>query len=100
LFLTFAGGATFVLMQINEYNHLSHEGLTLHSSMFGSAFYVLTGFHGFHVFLGVCWLAWAFFKALNGHFTKENYIGIEVLGLYWHFVDVVWVLLFTLIYLM
>ena len=100
LFLTMLFGTFFVGMQVYEYTHLSHEGLTLHSSMYGSAFYLLTGFHGFHVFGGVVWIAWAFRKAMNGHFTKENYIGIELLGLYWHFVDVVWIILFTLIYLM
>jgi heme/copper-type cytochrome/quinol oxidase subunit 3 len=100
LFLSFSLGLIFVLVQGYEYQKLSHHGLTLHSDMYGSAFYVLTGFHGAHVFIGVLWLLWAFFKSLNGHFTKENYIGIEVLGLYWHFVDVVWIFLFPLIYLL
>lgn len=99
LFLTLALGTVFVGFQAYEYSHLSHEGMTLRSSMYGSAFYALTGFHGAHVIIGLFWVAWAFVKAMNGHFTREKYIGIELLGLYWHFVDVVWILLFTIIYL-
>jgi len=100
LFLSLALGGIFVLLQGYEYNQLAHEGFTLSSSMWASAFYVLTGFHGAHVIIGVFWLLWAFIKSLDGHFTQENYIGLEVLGLYWHFVDVVWVFLFPLIYLL
>lgn len=100
LFLTALLGAIFVGIQFYEYTHLSHEGLTLSSSMFGSAFYVLTGFHGAHVLIGVIWILATFVRALNGHFTKDNWIGIEILGLYWHFVDVVWVFIFPLIYLL
>lgn len=100
LFISGVLGTIFIALQIVEYTELSHHGLTLTSSMYGSAFYMLTGFHGAHVFIGVLWLFGNFFRALNGHFTPENAIGIEVMGLYWHFVDVVWIVLFTLIYLM
>lgn len=100
LFLTFVLGATFLGIQAYEYTVLAHEGLTVSSGMYGGAFYVLTGFHGFHVLIGLIWLLWAFFQSIGGRFSAENYIGIEILGLYWHFVDVVWVLLFSLIYLM
>lgn len=100
LFIAGALGTTFIILQIVEYTELSHHGLTLTSSMYGSTFYMLTGFHGFHVFIGVLWLFGNFFRALNGHFTPDKAIGIEVMGLYWHFVDVVWIVLFTLIYLM
>jgi len=99
LFISGVMGTVFVGIQIYEYNHLSHLGLTLTSSMFGSAFYVLTGFHGVHVAVGVVWLFRNFIKALNGDFNNGNTIGLEVMGLYWHFVDVVWVFLFPLIYL-
>lgn len=100
LFITMILGATFVAMMGYEYVELTHHGVTLSSDMYGSAFYVMTGFHGTHVAIGVIWLAWAFYKSLNGHFTPENYIGIEVLGLYWHFVDVVWIFIFPLAYLL
>jgi cytochrome c oxidase subunit 3/cytochrome o ubiquinol oxidase subunit 3 len=100
LFLSLSLGTIFVAIQGYEYIKLSHEGLTLHGDMYGSAFYVLTGFHGAHVAIGVGWLIWAFFKSLNGYFTPEHYIGIEILGLYWHFVDVVWIFLFPIIYLL
>jgi cytochrome c oxidase subunit 3/cytochrome o ubiquinol oxidase subunit 3 len=100
LFLTMFLGAAFVGMMIFEYVELTHHGVTLTSDMYGSAFYVMTGFHGTHVAIGVIWLAWAFYKSLNGHFTPEKYIGIEILGLYWHFVDVVWIFIFPLAYLL
>ena len=60
----------------------------------------MTGFHGFHVFVGIVWLICAYVGALRGSFTKENYLRLELAGLYWHFVDLVWVLLFTIVYLM
>jgi heme/copper-type cytochrome/quinol oxidase subunit 3 len=100
LFLSLTLGTIFVSIQGFEYIKLSHEGLTLHGDMYGSAFYVLTGFHGTHVAIGVGWLIWAFMKSLNGHFTQDHYIGIEILGLYWHFVDIVWIFLFPIIYLL
>lgn len=100
LFLALGCGVLFSGIQLYEYIHLSHDGLTLHSSMFGSAFFLLTGLHGLHVIIGWLWIGWAFVKAMNGHFTKDNWIGLEILGLYWHFVDVVWIIIFPLIYLM
>ena len=60
----------------------------------------MTGFHGFHVFVGIVWLICAYFEAVKGEYTKENYLRLELAGLYWHFVDLVWVLLFTIVYLM
>lgn len=100
LFLTLFCGVFFTLVQGYEYVELSHHGVTLRSDMYGGAFYLLTGLHGLHVIIGWIWIGWAFVKALNGHFTANNWIGIEVLGLYWHFVDVVWIIIFPLIYLM
>lgn len=99
LFLTFALGATFVCIQLYEYIHLSHAGFKLGAGMYPDIFYVTTGFHGVHVFIGVVWILRNFIKSLNGDFDSENAIGLEILGLYWHFVDVVWIVLFPLIYL-
>jgi heme/copper-type cytochrome/quinol oxidase subunit 3 len=100
LMITGVLGTVFLGIQLYEYNELAHHGVTLGSSLYGSTFYVLTGFHGLHVLIGMIWIFWAFFKSMTGHYSSDNYIGIELLGLYWHFVDVVWVVLFSLIYLM
>lgn len=100
LFLTLVLGTVFVGIQTYEYLHLSHEGLVLGSSMFADSFYILTGFHGIHVIIGVLWLLRNFIKSLRGDFDQNNYIGIEVFGLYWHFVDIVWVIIYPLVYLL
>lgn len=100
LFLSFMLGTIFVAIQIYEYIELGHHGFTLSHNMYTSAFYILTGFHGAHVIVGVIWILRNFFKSLNGDFGKDNYIGIEVMGLYWHFVDVVWIFIFPLAYLL
>jgi heme/copper-type cytochrome/quinol oxidase subunit 3 len=94
-------GATFVTIQAFEYNNLFHEGLTARGDpfLFGSPFYLLTGFHGLHVIGGVGWNFILLLKALRGGYTTENHSSIELAGLYWHFVDVVWIILFTIIYL-
>lgn len=92
-------GLAFVGGQVYEFQHLYHEGLTLSSSLFGTTFYVLTGFHGTHVFIGVIWLAAVLVKVLKTPGSPENPMDIELVGLYWHFVDLVWVAIFTLIYL-
>jgi heme/copper-type cytochrome/quinol oxidase subunit 3 len=99
LFLTLALGVTFTLIQIYEYTHLSHDGFKLGAGMYPDIFYVLTGFHGVHVFIGEIWILRCFIKSLNGDFHANNSMGLEILGLYWHFVDVVWIVLFPLIYL-
>jgi len=99
LALTGILGTIFLVVQATEYSNLAHEGLTLSSGMFGMAFFTLTGFHGAHVLIGVIWLFAAFFKAFNGGFSKEDHFGIEFFGLYWHFVDVVWIIIFTVVYL-
>lgn len=92
-------GSTFVLLQAYEYNNLYHEGLMLSANLYGAAFFSLTGFHGAHVIIGVCWLIRNFIKGFNGGFSASDNWGIELMGLYWHFVDVIWILLFTIIYL-
>ncbi len=99
LMLTLILGVIFYALMINEYNMLSHEGVTLSSGPFGFAFFTLTGFHGFHVLIGLVWTVIVFYKSLNGAYSKEEYWGLEFFGLYWHFVDVVWIFIFTIVYL-
>src|SRR5690606_12783020 len=99
---TAAGGAVFLGMQAYEWSHLIHAGARLDRNpwgdrSFGAYFFLLTGFHGTHVLLGVTTLALAAFRAARGWATSE---GIEMAGLYWHFVDLVWVFIFTLFYLL
>jgi len=100
LIATLLLGGTFLGIQITEYRILLSEGFTPAGSLFGSAFYTVTGLHGFHVFIGLCLLLWLIPQAFKGRFTPADYTRVEVFGLYWHFVDVVWIVLFTLIYLL
>ncbi|RMF77182.1 MAG: heme-copper oxidase subunit III [Chloroflexi bacterium] len=100
--LTGVLGLTFVLLQLVEYQELRHEGIALYSETagrFGQRFYPLTAFHGAHVIVGVIWAFIVMFKGIKRQYSPTNYIGIEIFGLYWHFVDVVWIILFTMIYL-
>jgi len=99
LLATIALGTIFLSIQGYEYFKLWQEGLTPQVNLFGSAFYTLTGFHGAHVLVGVIILLAVLLKALAGGFGPKNYLGIELAGLYWHFVDLVWILIFTLVYL-
>jgi heme/copper-type cytochrome/quinol oxidase subunit 3 len=106
LSLTLLFGAIFISIQGVEYYKLLHEhtkaypdGFNPHASLFGSVFFTTTGFHGFHVFCGVVCMAYMTGKAFLGKITQANHQGIETLGLYWHFVDLVWIVLFTIIYL-
>ncbi|MSR62760.1 MAG: heme-copper oxidase subunit III [Planctomycetes bacterium] len=96
---TIAIGASFVSIQVYEYIQLIHEGAIPKIDIFWSTFYAMTGFHGTHVVVGVIWLSCVWFKALGGGYTVRNNLGVELAGLYWHFVDLVWVLLFTIVYL-
>ena len=93
-------GMMFVGFQVYEFTHFVHEGLTLQTNLFGSTFFVLTGFHGTHVFVGVIWLWTLFFLTYTGRIGPKNDLDVEICGLYWHFVDVVWIAIFTLIYLL
>ncbi len=97
--LTALLGAAFLGVQAYEYNKLVHEGLTISSSQFGSAFFFLTGNHGLHVLIGVIWCAVVVVNALRGAYSQTENMGVEIFGLYWHFVDVVWIIIFTLVYL-
>jgi cytochrome c oxidase subunit 3 len=100
LAVTASLGMAFVGFQIYEFNHFMHEGLLLSTNLFGSTFYVLTGFHGTHVTVGVIWLWTLFFLTFTGRIGPGNDLDVEICGLYWHFVDVVWIAIFTLIYLL
>ncbi len=105
LLCTIIGGATFLGIQVYEYQHLVHQGITLTNfvhgnNLFGSTFYLVTGFHGLHVFSGVVYLICQYKLALEGHYDNGEYNNLEILGLFWHFVDLVWILVFTFIYLL
>ena len=92
-------GTVFLAIQAFEFANLGHEGLTLSGSPFGMAFFTLTGFHGAHVLIGVLWLARVFWNGFHGKYTPQDHFGVEFFGLYWHFVDVVWILIFSIVYL-
>jgi cytochrome c oxidase subunit III len=96
---TIALGVIFVAMQAYEYYHAYHDlNLTLGSGVYGSTFYMLTGFHGFHVTMGALMLMVILVRALKGHFTPHNHFAFEAVAWYWHFVDVVWLGLFVFVY--
>ncbi len=99
LVVTWLLGATFLFIQLNEYVHL---GFSARDTSFGSVFYCLTGLHGAHVFVGLLLLAFANIRAWRGHFgpEEENHLGVEVPGIYWHFVDVMWIVVFTTVYIL
>ena len=100
LLLTVLLGSLFLAIQAHEYHELMHiKHFTPSSSIFGSCFFTLTGFHGMHVFVGVLCLVFVFIRSMRGGYTPAEYRGIEVTGLYWHFVDLVWIILFTILYL-
>jgi cytochrome c oxidase subunit III len=92
-------GATFLFIQINEYVHI---GFSARDTSFGSIFYGLTGLHGAHVFVGLLLLSFANIRAWRGHFGREpkQHLGVEVPGIYWHFVDVMWIIVFTTVYIL
>ena len=93
-------GSVFLVMQLTDYALLGSEGLTLASGTFGTTYYTLTGFHGAHVFGGVVMLSVILYRGTVGQFTGRHYDAVEAASLYWHFVDVVWILLFSLLYLL
>jgi heme/copper-type cytochrome/quinol oxidase subunit 3 len=119
LVLTVVIGAAFVGVQIYEYSQLIHHGflasgyapgselaeraaageLPASVSLYGSTFYTMTGFHGFHVSMGVVCMIYVTWKAFRGRYSAQDHRGVEVIGLYWHFVDLVWIILFTIVYL-
>jgi cytochrome o ubiquinol oxidase subunit 3 len=100
LFTTVFFGLLFLGGQVYEFNHFVHvKGLTLSSSVFGSTFFVLTGTHGCHVAIGVIWLLSITLFSYTGKLTQADSIDVEAAGLYWHFVDIVWIIIFTAVYL-
>jgi len=92
-------GIVFIAIQGIEWSALLGEGTTPSESIFGASFYVLTGFHGLHVTGGVVALIVTSIKAFRGRYSQTSHDGVELMGLYWHFVDVVWIILFTIVYL-
>ncbi len=103
-------GAFFVSVQVVEYIKLMHEGFLPRCGdelaavvpschLYASTFYTMTGFHGTHVSIGVLCMIWVTVKAFRGKYSQEDHGGVEVIGLYWHFVDLVWIILFTIVYL-
>ena len=97
---TVAGGLFFVGMQVYEFTHFVHKGLGYTTNLFGSTFYTLTGFHGTHVTVGVIWLGTLLVLAVRGKLPPEKALNLELAALYWHFVDVVWIVIFPVVYLM
>jgi cytochrome c oxidase subunit 3 len=95
LLSTFLLGLTFLTVQINEYVHI---GFAPHDHAQGTIFYGLTGLHGAHVFVGLTLLSFATIRAFRGHFSAKEHRGVEVPGIYWHFVDVMWIIVYTTIY--
>jgi cytochrome c oxidase subunit III len=90
-------GLTFLSVQINEYVHI---GFAPHDNAQGTIFYGLTGLHGAHVFVGLTLLTFATTRAFRGHFTPKEHRGVEVPGIYWHFVDVMWIVVYSTVYLL
>lgn len=110
LFLTMMLGGAFVAIQAREWSNLHHEHMWFNSTgdgeflnkghVYSSNFFVLTGFHGLHVFIGVCFLGVCTVKSFFGEFNPQHYSFLDCIALYWHFVDVVWLFLFTVLYLL
>ena len=99
LAVTIALGAVFLLGQAREWGGLIHGGTTISRDLFGTTFFTLTGFHGLHVFLGLVLLAMLCALAARGQFTRARSSSVEAVGIYWHFVDGVWIVVYSVIYL-
>jgi cytochrome c oxidase subunit 3 len=97
LTLTFLLGLSFLLTQLLEY---SRVGFAPYTDAFGTVFYCLTGLHGAHVFVGLTLLAAATTRAYRGHYSPEAHLGVEIPGIYWHFVDVMWIVVYTTVYIL
>lgn len=93
-------GLIFLSCQVYEFAHFTNEGLTLSTNTFGSTFYLMTGTHGVHVAIGIFWLLCMYFYSYTGKMDPhKSAVDVEVAGLYWHFVDIVWIVIFTAVYL-
>jgi cytochrome c oxidase subunit 3/cytochrome o ubiquinol oxidase subunit 3 len=102
LFMTALGGSIFLGCQVYEFTEFYHrhpDPMTLQANLFGSTFFVLTGFHGAHVTVGVIYLITLGVMSLKGRIGPERTLNVEIAGLYWHFVDVIWIVIFPLVYL-
>lgn len=99
LFATAGLGLIFLGFQAYEFNHFVHAGLTMQTNLFGSTFFLLTGFHGAHVLVGVIYLSTLGIMAVRHQLGPERSMSVEIAGLYWHFVDVIWIVIFALVYL-
>jgi heme/copper-type cytochrome/quinol oxidase subunit 3 len=99
IFSTAFLGMTFLGFQVFEFRDFVHEGLTLKTNLFGTTFFTLTGLHGAHVTLGVIWLLSLGFHSFKGGITPDKHLDVDLAALYWHFVDVVWIIIFTVVYL-
>jgi len=97
LALTFFMGLAFLLTQATEY---ARVGFAPHDGAFGTIFYCLTGLHGAHVFVGLTILAFVTIRAFRGHFSPSHHHGVEIGGIYWHFVDVMWIVVYSTIYIL
>jgi heme/copper-type cytochrome/quinol oxidase subunit 3 len=100
LALTILGGATFLGLQAYEWTHLIEHGQSISKDNFGATFFILTGFHGMHVFSGVVYLSCILVASLRGSYDAHNNNPVEIVALYWHFVDLIWILVFTFVYLL
>ncbi|WP_141717183.1 cytochrome c oxidase subunit 3, partial [Burkholderia cenocepacia] len=103
LILTIVLGCLFTAIQVYEYAHINHEQLfyseaAANSGLYGSTFFLATGFHGFHVVVGTLFLIVCLIRLMTGAFTPQKHFGFEAAAWYWHFVDVVWLFLFAFIY--
>jgi cytochrome c oxidase subunit 3 len=97
LSLTFLLGLTFLLTQISEYSRI---GFAPYTDAFGTIFYCLTGLHGAHVFVGLMLLLAATIRSYRGHYSEDAHLGVEIPGIYWHFVDVMWIVVYTTVYIL
>jgi cytochrome c oxidase subunit 3 len=100
LSMTVLCGLFFVGMQVYEFTHFYHKGMGYGTNLFTSTFFTLTGFHGSHVSAGVIWLSTLLVLAIRGKIPPEKSLNLEIAALYWHFVDVVWIVIFPVVYLM
>jgi heme/copper-type cytochrome/quinol oxidase subunit 3 len=100
LSMTAFGGLIFLGFQSFEFTEFYHQGLTLGRNLYGTTFFVLTGFHGAHVSGGVLWLLSLVVMNARGQLGAERALDVEIAGLYWHFVDIIWIVIFTVVYLL
>lgn len=99
ILMTAIGGIVFLGFQTYEFTEFVHQGLGLKTSTFATSFFMLTGTHGLHVAIGVIWLLALWFSSLRGGLTVDGALKVDTMALYWHFVDVVWIVIFTVVYL-